>query len=245
MDLGDLKPGLSLHFDAALPAGSGQVQQGEHAQSHGASGKIVATPTQEWSQLKRLLNLPDRAANIQPKSFAVSYVPYVDGRIHYHEGNNAVISGEFSGCLMAAYEAKGKRRVAHIPKSHSADADCIGEFRDYFAAHSSLPADKKAKHVKAGHVLKHYFQPFVGSRDQGVQATVIQKLLQAQIITTFTSQFQTFGLMTARGNDCISIWLAKPNTQPAKGQMWHVLMVRKRAPVMDFKALTGKTNRAA
>jgi hypothetical protein len=245
MNLSDIYTGLSLHFDAPLEMGSGNVEFGEFMKSSAVSGSLVPTPAGDWATLKRLFSLPDPSASALPKPFAVSYVPYREGRIHYHQGTGAVLSAEYSGCLMAVYtDLNGQRRVAHVPKANSIDNDCIGEFRDYFAAHSTLADPLKAAHVKGGHRLTHFFQPFLKSRDEEIQFTLIGKLMAERMITE-PKGFSVFGLVTAPDNSCVTIWAVKPNIQPSTGEMWHVLSVRARAPVIDFRALFDKTNRAA
>jgi len=244
VELNDIYTGTSLHFDAALPKGSGEVETEEHSQSHSVSGSIVATPANDWAIIQKVLPQVTRPAPGAAKAFAVAYVPYIDGRIHYHEGTAAVLSDKYSGCLMAVYsDANKQRRVAHVPKSNNVDNDCIGEFRDYFDAHSTLAGAEKTKHVKTGHKLKHYFQPFVESRDADIQLGIIGKLIQEKMISEVYG-FSVFGLVTARDDSCVSIWAVKPAKQPATGEMWHVLLVRKRQPLEDFKALVGKKNRA-
>src|SRR5580765_1915275 len=146
MKLKDILTGTSLHFDAALPKGTGEVELGEHSQSHKVSGSIVPTPANDWAILQKLFPQAKPPTPGTAKTFAVAYVPYVDGRIHYHEGNEAVLSDKYSGCLMAVYsDAKNQRRVAHVPKAGSVENDCIGEFRDYFDAHSTQAGDVKKK----------------------------------------------------------------------------------------------------
>ncbi|SFM42119.1 hypothetical protein [Variovorax sp. OV329] len=243
MKLSDLHTGLSLHFDAALAKGSGDVEVGEFSKSSSVSGAIVPTPSDDWGTLKRVLSLPDRANKPLSTPFAVAYVPYREGRIHYHQGNDAVLSGEYSGCLMAVYSGNHHRRVAHVPKASSIDNDCIGEFRDYFQDHSTLTSDLKTKHAKKNHKLDHYFQPFVESRDADIQSALIGKLIGESVIAD-PYGFTVFGLVTAVDNMCISIWAVKPKKQPSNGEMWHLVLVRARAPVMDFKALVHKKNRA-
>lgn len=240
----NLNPGMSLFFDAPLARGSGHVETGEFVKSSQATGSIVPTPPADWDSLKEILSLPERSARLQASNFDVAYVPYTDGRIHYHEGNGAVISAEFSGCLMAVYSAGNMRRVAHVPKSNSIDNDCVGEFRDYFIAHSTLVPDKKAQHVKEGHQLVHYFQPFAEKRDVDVQVDLIQKLMVKGFITQ-PSYFTVFGLVSAVDNKCTSFWAVKPKTQPRGGEMWHIVFVRDRANVLDFRTLIDKKNRAA
>jgi hypothetical protein len=153
MELKDIYTGASLHFDAALPKGNGEVASGEHSQSHSVSGFIVPTPANDWAILQKVLpQLSRPTTSPAAKAFAIAYVPYVDGRIHYHQGNEAVLSDKYSGCLMAVYtDAKRQRRVAHVPKANSVDNDCIGEFRDYFGAHSTVAEDQKMKYFKGGY----------------------------------------------------------------------------------------------
>ncbi len=240
----DLMIGTSLYFDAPLAKGSGNVECGEFEKSFPVSGTIVPTPPADWETLQKLLGEAKRPDRMQSNTFSVAYVPYRDGRIVYHEGNEAVLSSEYSGCLMAVYEAAHLRRVAHVPKSNSIDNDCIGEFRDFFAAHSTLKGEDKARHAKPDHELVHYFQPFVEARDAETQLVLIGKLMQAGMIGA-PHGFTVFGLVTVPDNDCVSIWAVKPTAQPSTGELWHVLSVKKRAPVLDFKALAGKANRAA
>lgn len=208
------------------------------------SGSIVPTPDEDWATLKAMLPRQDRPARLLPTDFDLAYVPYVDGRIHFHEGNGAVLSGQYSGCLMAVYESDHQRRVAHVPKSHIVRNDCIGEFRDYFAAHSRLDGADKTRHAKDRHEFAHFFQPFVDSRDGEIQLELIGKLVRSGMIDR-DYRFSVFGLVTAPENECISIWLVKPLRQPDRAEMWHVLLAAKRAPALDFKALSGKVNRAA
>ncbi len=240
----DLMIGTSLYFDAPLAKGSGNVEIGEFDKSFPVSGTIVPTPPADWELLQKLLGAAKRPDRMQSRNFNVAYVPYRDGRIVYHEGNEAVLSAEYSGCLMGVYEAAHQRRVAHVPKSNSIRNDCIGEFRDWFSAHSVQTGEDKARVAKAGYELTHYFQPFVESRDADLQAVLIGKLMQEGVIGN-PYGFTVFGLVTAPENDCVSIWGVKPRTQPSTGELWHVLSVKKRSPVLDFKALAGKTNRAA
>lgn len=243
MELKDLVTGTSLHFDAALPSGKGEVESGEYSQSHSVSGSIVPTPANDWAILQKVLPQTNRPQPGPAKAFAVAYVPYKEGRIHYHQGNEAVLSGEYSGCLMAVYtDVKKQRRVAHVPKAGAVTNDCIGEFRDYFGAHSTVAEAQKMKYFKGGYHLKHYFQPFVESRDAEIQHGLIGKLIQENMIKK-PYDFSVFGLVTAREDGCISIWGVKPTKQPPTGEMWHVILAKARAPVADFKALVGKKNR--
>jgi len=245
VNLSDLHAGLSLHFVDSLTPGSGNVENGEHANSHPIAGRIVPTPQEDWELLKDLASLPERSEpNPNPQRFVASYVPYRDGRFHYHEGNEAVLSAEYSGCLMAVYRANNQRRVAHIPKSNVVLHDCIGEFRDYFAAHSTLTGEEKGNHAKTDYEFLHYFQPFKKERDEDIQIDLISKLLKTGYISQL-SKFSVFGLVTALDNSCGSIWAVKAKVPPPNGEMWHVLMVRTRAPVRDFRAMNTKVNRAA
>jgi len=46
----------------------------------------------------------------------VTYIPYTGGNINYCEtsGNDDVMSGMFTGCIMSTYKVGDKRRVAHV-----------------------------------------------------------------------------------------------------------------------------------
>lgn len=46
----------------------------------------------------------------------VTFVPYMGGNINYCEtsGNDDVMSGMFTGCIMSTYKVGDKRRVAHV-----------------------------------------------------------------------------------------------------------------------------------
>lgn len=243
MKLSDLKIGTSLHFAAPLGRGPDRAVAGEYACSFLVSGQIVPTPEDEWHTLRELLGQPERPPGLLPRDFTAAYVPYTDGRIHYHEGNEAVLSGQYSGCLMAVYEAAHQRRVAHVPKSNSIANDCIGEFRDFFAAHSTLGGPDKQRVIKTTHELTHFFQPFLDRRDSEVQLTIIGKLMQSRFIKD-PYGLSVFGLVTAPENECISLWLVKSRVPPARGgEMWHLMLAAKRSIAIDFKAFADKLNR--
>ena len=239
----DLRAGLTMHFDSALPRGTGVTGVGEFSCSSQISGSLLATPRDDWDDLKKVLPLMDPPIPVVKKPFSTAYVPYVDGRIHYHQGADAVLSGEYSGCLMAVYNAGGQRRVAHVPKSNVIRNDTIAEFRDYFANHTRLTDPKKTQQVKGTHTLTHFFQPFVESRDSSIQFEIIGKLMGKGMISQ-PYQFSVFGLVTV-ANKCVSIWAVKPNKQPSVGEMWHVVAVRVRAPQVNFFGFENKTNHAA
>lgn len=245
MDLTDLQAGLSLHFNAPLPLGprGAPDPSREYDEAVMAMGAIVATPQSDWDTLKGVLALPERAKTGLRKDFSVAYVPYTDAFITYYEGNAAVLSMPYSGCLMAVYRTRRHRRVAHVPKSHAKGSDCIGVFRDFFDDHSTLSGVDKGEHVKKDYKLEHYFQPFIDRRDGAIQLDLIGKLISKGVIVD-PYGFAVWGLITARENAPVSIWAVKPKIQPASGEIWHIVMVRARARVLDFKEFAGKTNRA-
>jgi hypothetical protein len=56
------------------------------------------------------------------------FVGYVDGRSNYIATDRAVISKDFSGCLMVSYVVGGQRRVAHSAASQDPARDCKQAF---------------------------------------------------------------------------------------------------------------------
>ena len=242
MNPDDLKPGMTLFFDTRLPGPSDPVEPGEFLRAHDCSGAIIPTPPDDWEKLKQHTPQKSRADSAVSCTFSTAYVPYQEGRIHYYEGNAAVLSADFSGCLMALYRVSNQRRVAHVPASNSIANDCVGEFRDLFADHSTLTGEAKQEHAQDTHRFVQYFKPFTDAVDGAAQFTIIADLMKSGLISHPPS-FSVFGLVSTPGDGCYSIWTVKPKVQPGSGEFRHILKVEARTPVKDFKDQVGKKNR--
>lgn len=242
MNPDDLKPGMSLYFDTRLPSPSDVIEPGEFLRAQDCSGAIVPTPPDDWEKIKQHTPQKTRADNEVSCAFSAAYLPYQDGRINCYEGNAAVLSGDFSGCLMALYRVSNQRRVAHVPTSNSIANDCVGEFRDLFSECSTLTGEAKQQHSKATHRFVQYFKPFTDAVDGAAQFTIIADLMKSGLISD-PSSLSVFGLVSTPGDGCYAVWTVKPKVQPASGEFRHILKVEARAPVKDFKDLVSKKNR--
>lgn len=72
----------------------------------------------------------------------VTFVPYMGGNINYCEtsGNDDVMSGMFTGCIMSTYKVGDKRRVAHV---HTGDArDCKKLMKDLLDLNTEINSFK-------------------------------------------------------------------------------------------------------
>src|SRR6185436_10857452 len=56
------------------------------------------------------------------------FVGYTEGKSLYVPSRGAVISKDFTGCLMVLYSQNGERRVAHSAASQDPDMDCKRAF---------------------------------------------------------------------------------------------------------------------
>ena len=176
----------------------------------------MPTPADEWATLKKLLGDAKRPDAIPARDFAVAYVPYRDGRIVYHEGNEAVLSAEYSGCLMGVYERRAQRSRVDVPsRTRSATTASASSGTGSPPTRRRRATTRRAG--QGGPRVTHYFQPFVVSRDADLQAVLIGKLMQERFIND-PYGFTVFGLVTATDNDCVSIWAVKtraPSPPPA------------------------------
>jgi len=74
----------------------------------------------EWSRNTKRLSVADRTKKVFFKSKTIPggealWLPYTPGAINYVQSRGlGVISGPFSGCVMAAYNTGGGRRVCHV-----------------------------------------------------------------------------------------------------------------------------------
>jgi len=62
----------------------------------------------------------------QTSAIQVDWVPYAPGGINYMASDHDVLSGIFTGCVMASYSAAKQRRIAHVHTGDDAGAglDC-------------------------------------------------------------------------------------------------------------------------
>ena len=100
----------------------------------------------------------------------VTFVPYMGGNINYCEtsGNDDVMSGMFTGCIMSTYKVGDKRRVAHV--------------------HAGEPNDCKdvMKKLLESYTEINNFKPYEDSRDSDF------------VIKDIGVDFKVFGVVTAK-----------------------------------------------
>lgn len=114
----------------------------------------------------------------QTSAVRVDWVPYAPGGINYLESDHDVLSGIFTGCVMATYSAAKQRRVAHV---HTGDD-----------AGAGLDCKDLMKGLLGGTYAPIYsFKPFDRNSDVDIYTRITQK-------TTFGAQgCAPFGLVTA------------------------------------------------
>ena len=120
----------------------------------------------------------------------INHVPYAPGGVNYVETTGDVISGIFSGCVMAIYTHNGNRRVGHVHTGDDAGAnlDC----KDFMKALLASP----------GYHAVFQFKPFEKARDGDRAVAIASK-------TAFGANgCCTFGLVTA-ANECYSLYTRK------------------------------------
>lgn len=93
----------------------------------------VAKKLRPGISLTRLVSYSDTAKEHTPQNRFLGaalcdFVGYVDGRSNYIATDRAVISKDFSGCLMVSYVVNGERRVAHSAASQDPARDCKQAF---------------------------------------------------------------------------------------------------------------------
>ena len=122
-------------------------------------------------------NLPGaRIENLQ-------WVPFVPCGINYYEGNDAVISGNFTGCYFSSYSYRGQRRVAHVATDIDARKNCIAEFSRLL----NIPYYSAGRHYK----------PF---RAFGLAAMLNEESLSRPANFSVTKYLATIAVM--KGNNC-------------------------------------------
>lgn len=90
-----------------------------HLRSGISLGRVAS-----YSPIGRANTVTDRVMG----TVQCGYTGYGQGFSYYVEYEGAVISQEFSGCLLAAYLENNKRRVAHVFASQSNGSDCKHDF---------------------------------------------------------------------------------------------------------------------
>lgn len=98
-------------------------------------------------------------------AITVDWVPYAPGGINYLESDHDVLSGIFSGCVMASYTCAKRRRVAHVHTGDDAGAglDCKDLMKtllasSYAPVYAFKPFDRNADvDVAVGIAMKTKF----------------------------------------------------------------------------------------
>ena len=99
----------------------------------------------------------------QTSAVTVDWVPYAPGGINYLESDHDVLSGIFTGCVMASYLSAKKRRVAHV---HTGDDAGKG-------LRLQGPDEEPARHVLCSGVFA--FKPYNESSDVGTYMDIAAK----------------------------------------------------------------------
>ena len=121
------------------------------------------------------------------KGQSIVFIPHVPGMVNFYEplGNEDVMSGNFTGCVMATYKVNDKRRIGHV---HTGPGGCC------------RPAMKHE--IETGLNLIKNFKPY----DDGNDFNWFHDNVG------YDSNFTTFGVVTAK-NEQFSIFTKKPTFQ--------------------------------
>ncbi len=119
-------------------------------------------------------------------SVSVVLLPHCPGAVNYAASTSEVLSGIFTGCIMASYHVTGARRVAHVHTGNDGGPDCKAYFRDLF---------QQANYNQVG-----CFKPYDGARDGDAYAP--------EIMASGSKQPGVFGIITA-DNKLYSIYCRK------------------------------------
>jgi hypothetical protein len=162
--------------------------------------------------LTRLASYSDTGKEYLPQNRFIGaticdFVGYVDGRSNYIATDRAVISKDFSGCLMVTYVVNGERRVAHSAASQDPARDCKQAFLTTLRGMNAQQLS--------------WFKPYTSADDAGF----IQRFAVASPhVSGQPNRMTTFGVVTATG-DAYAIEAFKPLA--AVQNDWIVTAVRR------------------
>lgn len=180
MSLTYIKPKDTLIFPMGLQMETGREDRKEVSRDASLINLIIETPERIGKKVSRQLR-------------TLAWVPYVPGGVNYFEGSGYdVLSGPFSGCYMASYTYRGRRRIAHVHTGSG--SDCKRFFRGLFYPKPSLYEDLQC------------FKPFSG---ESRMFSFLEDTNKMKKIVRKTPGVPTvFGLITRTG-ELYSLFLVK------------------------------------
>jgi len=169
---------------------------------------------QECSSEVRRINL-EISTGDQIRKQGITFIPHMIGGINFHEalGTEDVMSGIFTGCVMATYKVGDKRRVAHVHtgKGFGPNQCCRKEMIENMKGYTSIKNFKPFDEERDGQWIDKEVYPVCYREGKG---------------------FHTFGVVTAQ-NEQYSIFTLANQKKPEKFKV--LLVMRQTNQPNEFR----------